>query len=1316
MANNGNGVEIPISLEVTDISLGNVDLGDIEDKLGKKISGIVKNVEKLISNTDTSKFNKALTTSFNSMEKSYNKLQGAQAKFNESMIKAGESSAEYKAKISEITAEMKHLQGQWNDYNNFMSQSYAISKANKDAGAATEQNLKIIKMYEQEYAEFQSKMQALKANMPNPLDYVSSGSETAISKLTLRYSELLKAIKEIDVAQEQWNTTMKGNKVTDEYKEMAADLAKAEQKLGQLQEKAIKMESLGANDKQWESLIYDTTQLSTHITDLETKMRKLVNTDKAFRDGKGGSAKGQEYMKLTAIISRTQKAMQAINSMKPNTMYTEEYAAQLKELTSLEKKLNSYVDKYEKMQAVGARSMMWQSFIYDVQLLERKIIDTTARLEEMVHTGQAFKLGTGDSGRELAEITSRLRASSSVMSEMQNSSKSTRMNVMGLIRVVSDFSTTASQGINKVINGFRKLASVSKHSGKSTHKSLGLIIKRIAMITFGVGSMLYLIRKLRNEFVKAFQEMAVQIPEVNDDISLFIQSLYQIRGSIATAFQPIVSYIIPWLHQLSGALVTAMNSLGMFFATLTGQGYIYKFTAAQVDYAKSLDKTSSSAKKAQKSLMGFDEINRLNGKNDSDSGAGNGIVPTGTFEKEVLKGMSTLAQLIKEAWADGDFYDVGQYIGEKLLYSLEVADNWITTKGYSKTEKIGKSFATLLNGIIETNKLGTELGVTLADSLNMALVGMDTFLSTTNWISLGQFIADWANASILNFNWSLLGKTLAGVLVAAINTWWKFAGEFDFTVLGQSMATSLNKFFQDLLYIDETGLSSAEKLGQAITNTIRGIIQSLTTLIKETDWSSVGTAIGEIFVNLDWSAITWDFAKLVANFIKGLSDAFANWASTDPLSASIAAMLMSAVAGIKIASLVTGIIGKFAYFTNHGDALMSLGEILKLIANFAKVFAGITSVIAGVATYITNFFAMLKNGFSWLNEILMVLGIALAAVGAILLGAPAAVVAAVAGIIAAVSTLIVVIKDNWNAIWNFLKSAWNVFTTAIMAELTALINGVAAIIGTIVGIIVTIVSTITGIIVTAVTAIVGIVTGILATIKTVINTVLNVIKTIISTIVAVIVAIVTGNSDKVGNIISTGINMIKNFISNGANAIKNIWSTVWSTISSITTKVWNGIASIIKGTINVIIGFVNGMVNAIIKGINNMVGVLNKINIDIPDWMPGIGGKSFGLNLPTVNAVQIPRLAQGGVIPPNNEFMAILGDQRSGTNIEAPLDTIKQAVAEELAEYIDAMMTGFQAVVDAVNDKDFDVTIGDNIIGKAAERYNKRQAFVRGTT
>jgi hypothetical protein len=68
--------------------------------------------------------------------------------------------------------------------------------------------------------------------------------------------------------------------------------------------------------------------------------------------------------------------------------------------------------------------------------------------------------------------------------------------------------------------------------------------------------------------------------------------------------------------------------------------------------------------------------------------------------------------------------------------------------------------------------------------------------------------------------------------------------------------------------------------------------------------------------------------------------------------------------------------------------------------------------------------------------------------------------------------------------------------------------------------------------------------------------------------------------------------------------------------------------------------------------------------------VPGIGGNTWGLSIPAVTAPQIPRLATGAVIPPNSQFAAILGDQRSGYNLEGPEDLFRQIVREELADLL----------------------------------------------
>lgn len=133
-----------------------------------------------------------------------------------------------------------------------------------------------------------------------------------------------------------------------------------------------------------------------------------------------------------------------------------------------------------------------------------------------------------------------------------------------------------------------------------------------------------------------------------------------------------------------------------------------------------------------------------------------------------------------------------------------------------------------------------------------------------------------------------------------------------------------------------------------------------------------------------------------------------------------------------------------------------------------------------------------------------------------------------------------------------------------------------------------------------------------------------------------------------------------------SNAWKSI-SGVWQTVSDwFTVHVIVPIEKGFKGSINNMIGMVEGFVNSFIGGVNKIIEALNSIHIDVPKNIPKIGGIKFGFDIPTLGKVSIPRLATGAVIPPRAEFAAILGDQRSGTNIEAPADLIRSIVASEI--------------------------------------------------
>lgn len=150
---------------------------------------------------------------------------------------------------------------------------------------------------------------------------------------------------------------------------------------------------------------------------------------------------------------------------------------------------------------------------------------------------------------------------------------------------------------------------------------------------------------------------------------------------------------------------------------------------------------------------------------------------------------------------------------------------------------------------------------------------------------------------------------------------------------------------------------------------------------------------------------------------------------------------------------------------------------------------------------------------------------------------------------------------------------------------------------------------------------------------------------------------------------------LTSYLEGAMEKLKRFFSDTWESVKQTAADIWqNGIVATIRNTVNDIISVINGMISGAVSGVNTVARVMNSMNFTVPNWVPGFGGASVGFNFQMITDYpQIPYLAQGAVIPPNREFLAVLGDQRSGTNIEAPLDTIKQAVAEVMGSDRDLM-------------------------------------------
>lgn len=141
------------------------------------------------------------------------------------------------------------------------------------------------------------------------------------------------------------------------------------------------------------------------------------------------------------------------------------------------------------------------------------------------------------------------------------------------------------------------------------------------------------------------------------------------------------------------------------------------------------------------------------------------------------------------------------------------------------------------------------------------------------------------------------------------------------------------------------------------------------------------------------------------------------------------------------------------------------------------------------------------------------------------------------------------------------------------------------------------------------------------------------------------------------------------FNTNIITPIETAFSTAWTNIETSVGTAFTGVSNAVKSALNGVIGFLNGLLSGITSGINSLIGLINGLSFEPPAWAAKLLGLSgpIGFNLPPVTAPQIPLLASGAVIPPNAQFLAMLGDQKSGRNLEAPEDLIRQIVREETA-------------------------------------------------
>lgn len=358
----------------------------------------------------------------------------------------------------------------------------------------------------------------------------------------------------------------------------------------------------------------------------------------------------------------------------------------------------------------------------------------------------------------------------------------------------------------------------------------------------------------------------------------------------------------------------------------------------------------------------------------------------------------------------------------------------------------------------------------------------------------------------------------------------------------------------------------------------------------------------------------------------------------------------------------------------NGMLLSALGLAVGLYVALGPVAAGISLVVTGLAMLVTGIHDAVENGWSLENLLLSIAGIFATGLGIGLITGSwiPLLISSIASLLLAITTTFgdgeKLIEDAKKILQGFI----NFFTGVFTGDLGLAISGIGEIFDGLRGIV----------------------------------------DNVLTAIQNMFLSFLDWLDEKTGGRISGLINLVKNlltaFVSFANSTIGGLLNGIQQMLNGLITfisgvfsgdwdKAWSGIVELFKGAINTLISMVESFVNFFIDGVNAVINALNSISITVPDWVPGIGGNYFGFNIPPLTRLQLPRLAQGAVIPPNREFLAVLGDQKQGTNIEAPLSAIEQAVANVM----NRMGYGGEQTVILQVDKDQ--------LGKVVYRLNKAE-------
>ena len=455
--------------------------------------------------------------------------------------------------------------------------------------------------------------------------------------------------------------------------------------------------------------------------------------------------------------------------------------------------------------------------------------------------------------------------------------------------LASDFKRAASAGMQLAKLPFKMLLSpmqgvVSKAAGMAN--SIGRLFHTIGRVAFmrAIRAGIKMVTAALREGVSAVYDWASVVGNsFVGTMDMMTTSFNYLRNSIGAMISPLLDALAPALDFIIDKIVSVINIFNQLIATLTGastwrraEKVATSYGDAASDAAKNTKKANNAAKELRNTLLGFDEINRLDAPDKSGSsaspGSGSGSSSSGAgalafTEQPISQQVLDFAKMLKDAWAKADFTEIGEMIGTKLG-NVMMSVPW-DSKIKPAVEKIAKSFGTLLNGMFDYRGKGGKamwdgIAYTAYNALNTAMLGYVTFFNTVHWGGIGAGVGAALKRALYGIDWKLLPEALSAFPNAVIKAINGFNSEFkvkDFADIGQKIGNSIAQAIMNInwqmLFTDVFGIASRVVAG--LNGALKGfnanwgsikqaILDGIKNVPKKT-WYGLGTSIGELIFN-----------------------------------------------------------------------------------------------------------------------------------------------------------------------------------------------------------------------------------------------------------------------------------------------------------------------------------------------------------------------------------------------------------------------------------------------------------------------------------